>query len=1629
MSTEYLLEHEKLLQLSKKISKQFSASKADSLTLFAGRYFASTSRTDLNTFSDEFIYRSLMQAWDFVQSRDSARPNIQIRHFDAVERDQRSSTQILILLDDMPFLVDSTRQALLRSSVVIKRLNNAVFYAERVAAVIAGTGRKQHSALGKLKRILAAPALGIKAEALICFDCVRIDEAECKNMENEIRDTLKNVGAAVKDYPAMCKQMASIRDGLAKDTKRAPASKANRQESIAFISWLLADHFTFLGYEKYCITGGGESAVIELQKKSLLGVSRFKSDIKPKVNMSTLSKGAGELILKKKICSFAKSGTRSRVHRPAYCDYVLLKEFDDNGEVSVEHRFLGLYTSTVYFQKVLDIPLIRQKVKAVLKQSGFAKNGHNIKDLLQVISICPRDELFQIRRSQLLYTATEVTRIQDSRDSRLFIRKDLYGKFFSCLVYVSRDTFSTKIRLLIEKLLQDRLYAEEVECNVYASESSFTRAHFILHVPGIENVDYDAREIEAEMVQLIKPWEESFFDALQAQHSDIEAGKLLADYTDCFSLAYKESYSGETAVADILDIERVAKSAKVAVNLSPCAVDGQAEFSFKIYSYAEQLHLSTVVPILENMGLKIVSEKTFKLQLNANDVVWLHDFSLYRAKPLGRYSDETRKIFEDAFIAVWNEEIDDDAFNELVTTAEISWRNAALLRAYASYLKQIQFGYSVMYIAETLSNHRQLCRLLIQYFDELFNPSCRKKLASSDNKAATSRTQLLAEIENVTILSEDSVLRAYLNLFDATLRTNYFQMDSNTGQAKNYFSFKLDPGQITGMPRPTPKFEIFVFSRQVEAVHLRGGKVARGGLRWSDRREDYRTEVLGLVKAQQVKNSVIVPVGAKGGFVIKRNTSDLDRQQLAELGVQCYQTFIRGLLDITDNLVGDKVRPPPSVLRRDDDDPYLVVAADKGTATFSDIANDLAAAYSFWLGDGFASGGSNGYDHKQMGITAKGAWVSVQRHFRELGVDIQQQDFSVVGIGDMSGDVFGNGMLLSKHICLVAAFNHLHIFIDPEPDAARSFTERSRLFKKPGSSWTDYNTRTLSKGGGVFSRQSKSIAISAQMKARFAIEQNLLTPDQLISALLASPVDLLWNGGIGTYVKATTESHLEVGDKANDSLRVNGNQLRCKVLGEGGNLGLTQLARIEYAMRGGISLTDFIDNSAGVDCSDHEVNIKILLNTLNQKVSLTEKRRSTLLQAMTEEVSELVLENNYRQVQTIGLANSEMRFRNKEYAGLISYLEENAGLIREFEYLPTTEQMEERTVKQQYLARPEISTVTSYMKMHLKQELVGAEYIDEDYLHNYLYAAFPGSLVEKYRTEILSHPLRRELVATQLANFVVNLVGPSFIYRMVDSTGASCAEVVKAAIIAKDIFQIERYWEQIETLDYKIGAATQAAMMTRLTRLLRRATRWLLRNRASTVDFALAYSKFVKQIESVRQLFPAKLPPDFQTMFAEKHSDLIANKVPETLATQITQCEFLFPATSFIEISERTGENLTAVVDVYYAVGEELQLNWLEKMINQLRVLNNWQALARETYLDDLSWQQRVLTANIVTTIKKSGSANARVRQWSELHGKSLHRAREMLHFLQSEPEPDYSMFSVVLRELQSLAQQTVNKK
>ena len=1452
----------------------------------------------------------------------------------------------------------------------------------------------------------------IRSEALSCIRCAAISAEDQEVLRKEILLSLRHVSAAVKDYRPMCRQLLALKARLQRCTYSLPFTDDELGECFAFIDWIADNHFTFLGYEEFQVRKRKQGKTLEFQTDSVLGVSRFKSDIKKRISITALPKPTADFILAKQLCSFAKSSERSRVHRPAYYDYLLLREFDEQGEVKTEHRFKGLYTSSVYYRPALDIPLVRIKVQKILDRSGYSANGHSIKDLLQVINVFPRDELFQMSVEQLFDTAIQITQLQETRSCKLFVRRDSYARFFSCLVFVPRDIYNTRVRLKIQEFLSKRLGGEELEFNTYLSESVLARLHLVLRAPGIEQIKYDLLELEAELVELVKPWDEHYREELLRVHDRGEALERYEEFASCFPLAYQETYAARAAVKDTQHLLEVSPDNPLVLSLESCRSSADAELSFKIFNRSKQLMLSDVDPVLENLGLAIISEKAFQLKPGSCKVgaidddedgkIWLHDFSLFRRKKIAEVDSDFAENFEDAFAAIWSGKVDDDSFNALVIAAELHWRDVALLRAYAAYLKQLQFGYSAQFIAETLLAYPDLSRELRNYFYLRFDPT----LSKTQRLGATrKRKMIISLIDKVSNLAEDGVLRAYLELIDATLRSNFFQLDDE-GQSKSYFSFKFKADALEFVPRPRPQFEIFVYSRLVEGVHLRGGKVARGGLRWSDRTEDYRTEVLGLVKAQQVKNSVIVPVGAKGGFVLKELPESTDRASWQSAGVAAYKIFISGLLDITDNIKDGKLLAPVSTVRHDDDDPYLVVAADKGTATFSDIANGIAADYGFWLGDGFASGGSNGYDHKAMGITARGAWVSVQRHFREQGINIQKEDFTVVGIGDMSGDVFGNGMLLSRHICLLAAFNHRHIFIDPDPDSALSYRERRRLFNKKGSGWSDYQDELISPGGGVFDRSAKSIAISSQMKERFAIDKDRLAPNQLISALLSAPVDLLWNGGIGTYVKAATESNADIGDKANDVLRVNGEHLRCQVVGEGGNLGFSQSARIEYGKAGGISLTDFIDNSAGVDCSDHEVNIKILLNQLQAEGKLTDKRRTQLLESMTDEVAELVLSNNYQQVQAIGIAYSEMHSRFQEYADLLRFLDE-------------------RETRRQFFTRPEISVLISYMKMYLKAELSKKDFAQDGYFSAFLYSAFPQTLVRRYSQEILQHPLRKEIVAAQLANRLVNLFGASFIYRMMDSTGAELSDVVKAMLLSMEIFQIEQLWAEIETLDFQVASTVQDGMLVRLIRLVRRSTRWLLRNRRSALDMDKEINWFAAGARRFRSMLPAKLPADFKQSYQKKLAELEAAGVSRDLANRVCQCDFLFPATSFVEISQETGESLGDTVAIYYAIGEELRLNWLGKTINELSVGNYWQALARETFLDDLSWQQRALTCNLVAARRRSGSAKAQVASWAAENASQIERLEQMLIQVQGEPDSDYAVYAVILRELLNLAQKT----
>lgn len=1629
------------------IDQNHSAKQAAMMKLFAAQYFATTSKAELQRRGELALYQTLLSAWNFysgsqgtVSASRKGGFTVRIGMRQQVQEDGEEICSIQVITADRPFLVDSIRHQLTSLSVSIKSINNTVLLASR-----SDKGRTA----GKLNRLQSpahvakepASRLNLNAESMIDFHCESLSKAKWIQVERLIQETIDQVVAATEDYGLMCSKLRGIQRRLLKNRKSLPVAAKEYNETDGLMTWLLDDHFTFLGYEKYQISYGkadkakaeenvnlAETQVV-LDRKSMLGVSRWKQNLKTRVKLSALPKQVAAHILAPRLCSFAKSATRSMVHRATYYDYVLLKEFDHAGRVIVEHRFVGLYTSSVYHRDALSIPLLRHKVSQVLEKSGFAPKGHSIKDLQQVINVLPREELFQMSQAELHDTAMQITQIQEIKTTRLFVRPDSYGRFYSCLIYVPREYYSTDVRQKAEAVLLQALNGDDVEFDVQFSESLHARVHLVVRAKRVDAAAFHLAELEQRLVKVIKPWQERLIELIRSS-KQTELKYAAEAYNESFPVAFKEAYTVQEALHILLAVEKSLNSEQL--NVQMVLSEHSQNFNFRLTSPRQSLMLSDVAPILENMGCTVVAESSYEIRLGENNSVFLHDFSLRHdgnstADKSLLSSAETASRFEEGFQAIWHSQADDDRFNALILTTNLQWREVALLRAYAAYMKQINRGYSHDFIAATLVKYSNITCELLACFKLLFD-------SQTINRAATEREKqyrhgvkkALKKLDDVENLTEDSVLRTYFDLVSATQRTNYFQEDDQ-GHLKSYFSFKFSPKSIPGMPQPKPEFEIFVFSPELEGVHLRGGKVARGGLRWSDRLEDYRTEVLGLVKAQQVKNSVIVPVGAKGGFVVKRPISNATREQFMAQGVACYQTFISALLDITDNYSDTAVVRPKQVLCRDEEDPYLVVAADKGTATFSDIANKIAETRGFWMGDGFASGGSNGYDHKKMGITAKGAWVSVQRHFREMGKNIQKEEFTVVGIGDMSGDVFGNGMLLSKHIQLLAAFNHLHIFVDPNPNPATTFRERQRLFRKPRSSWSDFDNELISSGGGVFSRSAKAIAISPEMQARFGINEKSLTPDSLITALLKSEVDLLWNGGIGTYVKASSESHNEVGDKTNDGLRVNGNELRCKVIGEGGNLGFTQKARIEYGLNGGVSFTDFIDNSAGVDCSDHEVNIKILLSQLLAQGKLKPQRRNKLLAEMTEAIAEQVLDNNYHQVQALGLAQSQSGIRTREYAGLLSFLEEHAGLDRGIEYLPSQEDIEERVTRGDGLTRPELAVLNSYMKMFLKAELSKADYINDDYLLPALYSAFPGQLVKHYGKDIASHQLRPEIVATQLANSAVNFLGANFVYRMSESCGASPADIVKASVIAREVYQVDKLWQQIEDLDYAIDADLQNDMMVRVVRLMRRVTRWLLRNRRSDLNFDSTLKYFSKTVNTARRRYPEVLPEQLQQKHQADMSVYTEAGVPESLAATIAGCQYLHSLMSIAEIEAATDASQQLVLKVFYGIGDTLDLNWLARLINELPVSSYWQALARESFQDDLEWQQRALTENIVVARGSSKHAQQIVTQWRARHSQAIGRSSVMLKQLQREGHAEYPMFSVTLRELFNLAQSTAH--
>ncbi|RAR59683.1 glutamate dehydrogenase (NAD) [Onishia taeanensis] len=1598
---------ELLAQLKEQLAHRLDEDKVKAIASFAEVFFANAPYADLAERRLEDLYGAVLSAWHLMQQHNPDEPVVRVFNPDFEGHGWQSThTQVEVIGRDMPFLVDSVRIELNRRGITVHSIYNAVLATKRDAKYqleyMTGTHAKD------------APK---GRESLIVIEVDRHSDPELlADIEASLHDVLSDVRTAVADFEPMREQVKASLAEL-KAVKPAKVAAADHKEAIAFLEWLLENNFTFLGYDDYDVVQVNGQDQLKKRKGSELGVftldaSRYQERIRNDQGID-----GDHYVLVPELLSFAKSAYHARVHRPTYPDYISIDRYDEQGNVIGERRFLGLFAATVYNDSPRHIPVLRRKINAVMEAAAVDPDGHDGHQLRQILNVYPRDDLFQISNEELTRTAVGILNIRERRRVRLFVREDRFGKFYSCLVFVPRDVFSTDLRVRIQNLLCEELNASFGDFNTYLSESVLARIQLILRFNDDAPVDYDLARLEQKVSALATSWRDDLHNAMVEGFGEEQANRLLDIYRDAFPAGYREDFSARSAVYDIHHCAEVEQGAPLSLSLYRLVEEDVDGVNLKLFHKDRPIPLSDVLPVMENLGLRVIGERPYEITTRDGSY-WIHDFNLEHHGSEIVNLQEMREPFTDAFQRIWRGQAENDPFNRLVIGANLSWREVAMLRAYGRYLKQIRFGLSQLYIATTLASHPQITRELVTLFELRFDPEQEGDRAA---EAEACQARLMALLDDVASLNDDLLMRRYIELIQSTLRTNYYQ-PGDDGELKDYFSFKLDPSQITGMPKPRPMFEIFVYSPQVEGVHLRGGKVARGGLRWSDRREDFRTEVLGLVKAQQVKNAVIVPVGAKGGFVCKRLPEGGDRDAIQQEGIACYKTFIRALLDVTDNLEAGEVVPPVKVVRHDADDPYLVVAADKGTATFSDIANEISLEYGHWLRDAFASGGANGYDHKKMGITAKGAWESVKRHFREQGVNIQADEFSVVGIGDMAGDVFGNGMLLSEKIRLLGAFNHMHIFVDPTPDVAASFAERQRLFALPRSSWEDYDASLISEGGGIFKRSAKSIPISAAMKKAFGINEDKLSPNDLIRAMLKSQIDLIWNGGIGTYVKAEAETDADVGDKANDALRVNGNELNCRVVGEGGNLGLTQRGRMEAAHKGVRVNTDFIDNAGGVNCSDHEVNIKILLDDIVKRGDMTDKQRNQLLASMTDEVSELVIRDNYRQTQALSLSEILSHEGLGPYRRFINELEVAGQLDRELEFLPNDEEMLERANANQGMTLPELSVLISYAKSALKGDLIASDVPDDPYIQQHLERVFPSVLVERFHDEMYEHRLKREIVATQIANDLVDHMGVVFVRRLIDTTGAGRAEIARAYIVARDSFNLDALWQQVEALDNQVPSQVQYRMMLDLMRLLRRATRWFLRQRTGmTAKDCITH--FAPRLTQLQESIGKRLRGDEREAWAARRDELTAAGVPGSLANVVAATGSLYAGLGIIEAAKQTNEKIQRVAEVFYEVGHRLELPWMTEQINALEVRDSWQAQARETFRDDLDRQQLALTVGVLRMESGPREVEQRVEQWFENHAAMYQRWCRLLVEVHSGSQGGFPLFAVAIRELVDLAE------
>lgn len=1448
--------------------------------------------------------------------------------------------------------------------------------------------------------------------------------AQCRAMEKTLQSILHDVILATTDWQTMLERLQETH-GMLKSLPRDKADKScPMAEYLDFLTYIQKGNFTLLGYREYDLKQTKSSVTSKIRKGRGLGLL---SDERGPVFISESKEGLTQDLQKLRfsgpILSVVKVNRKATVHRRVPLDAIFIKEFNKKGDVVGERLFIGLFTSVTYSRSVSDVPLLRHKVKQVTKKSGFIDNSHEYRALSHILEKYPRDELFQLDTQTLLSFSLDILKLQERPQVGLFTRVDPFRRYISCLTYVPRERYSTAYRMRMAEILEQGFDGVAEGFNTTLDDSPLGRILFTIRVRQKAKTNYDVEAIENQLIEAAETWAEKLDNALHKQgFGDDEATKIVTRYGTAFPAAYQDQYDAATAITDIDKIEEAIEGDGIAVNLyRPAGMRG-LNMRLKVYHAGGPLILSDILPKLENMGLSVLSELPFEVQAEGNTKsVWIHDFSL---KLPGGGKDsiavpDIKDIFESCFLAIWRGQTDNDRLNALSISSGIEWRQVALLRTIVRYMNQMRLPYKAPYITQVLNAHPAIAGQLFTLFDTMLNPDVKR----SKDKEKSIMDGLQTALNDVPILDHDRVIRVALNVICAVLRTNFYQSDKD-GQPKPAIAIKLDSRSIEGLPNPKPFAEIFVCSPRVEAVHLRGDMIARGGLRWSDRAEDYRTEILGLMKAQMVKNAVIVPVGAKGGFILKQPPLDGGREAMQKEGVACYKIFITALLDITDNLDGADIIPPADTVRRDEDDPYLVVAADKGTATFSDIANEISLKKGFWMGDAFASGGSAGYDHKAMGITAKGAWESVKRHFREMNHNVQKEAFDVIGVGDMGGDVFGNGMLLSPQIRLCGAFNHLHIFCDPDPDPEKTLKERQRLFKAV-KGWDAYNEKLLSKGGRIYKRSDKELTLTPEIMERFAIKKDKVTPFELMRAMLSARTDLLWFGGIGTYIKAAHESDADVGDKANDAIRIDARDVQALVIGEGANLGVTQAGRVAAAKNGVRLNADFIDNAGGVDCSDHEVNIKILLNllTTGDKPKLSTKKRNTLLEGMTEEVAALVLRNNYQQTQAISLAELSAAEMLNTHAKTIRVLEAENGLDRALEELPDDAEIERRAQEGEGLTRPELGTLICWSKIRLYQEILDSDLPEDEALNRWLIQYFPKVMQDKYRQNILDHRLRREIIATQIASSIINRQGPSFMTMMREYTGRGEADIARATFLTRESFGLKALWNGIEALDNKVPARVQLLSACEIGRLSEQATSWFLNNPDgwATQPLSSMAGHYHKNISDIQSALSDLLPKSTLNDLKKRTKTLQSHGLPDDLAGQVASLRLLGPSCNLIRISAHHDCPLQDTAALYYTLGHVMPFDWLRNQIGKMKINSRWEEDALRGLKDRLYKTQAVLC---ITILKSSGCSTirpeAQITHWLSDTGRK-DMVEQMTRTIKRAANTDMAMLVTAEQRLSSL--------